>query len=56
MLLEELDRRAWAGAVVDDCPQDVDEPVRAMKPPVVPRNWCQHGRGVLARLLEGALR
>ena len=56
ILLDEIDRRAWAGAIVDDCPQDVDEPKRAMMPPVAPRNWCQHGRDVLARLLEGALR
>ena len=56
IILDELDRRAWAGAIVDDCTQDVDEPVRAMKPPVVPQSLAQRANSVLARLLDGALR
>ena len=56
ILLDEIDRRAWAGAIVDDCPQDVDEPIRAMETPAVAQNWPQRSRDVLARLLDGALR
>ena len=56
ILIDELDRRAWAGAIVDDCPQDVDEPVRAIEPPVVPQSLAQRANSVLARLLDGALR
>jgi hypothetical protein len=54
--IEELDRRAWAGAIVDDCLHDVDEPVRAIAPPVVPQAWSQRGRDILVRLSVGALR
>ena len=56
ILLDEIDRRAWAGAIVDDCPQDVDEPQRAMKPPAAPQSLAQRANSVMARLLEGALR
>lgn len=54
--LDEIDRRSWAGAIVDDCPQDVDEPVRAIEPPSAAQSWPQRSRDVLARLLDGALR
>ena len=56
ILLDEIDRRAWAGAIVDDCPQDVDEPELAIKPPVAPQSLAQRANSVLARLLDGALR
>ena len=35
--LDELDHRAWAGAIVDDYPQDVDEPCRAIQASPKPR-------------------
>lgn len=54
ILLDELDRRAWAGAIVDDSPQDVDEPIRAMTPPRVTFRWSQYAHDLLERLKKGA--
>lgn len=54
--LDELDRRVWASAIVDDTPQDVDEPIRAMTPPRAPFRWplCTFLR--LRRMVEAVRR
>lgn len=54
--LDELDRRVWASAIVDDSPQDVDEPIRAMTPPRAPFRWplCTFLR--LRRMVEAVRR
>lgn len=57
--LDELDRRAWAGAQFDDDPEPLREPVSmaygADGPPLAPREWYdwpQQTRDAFGRLLD----
>ena len=54
--LDELEFRDCAGIVVDDSPQDVDEPIRAMTPPRAPFRWplCTFLR--MRRMIEAVRR